>query len=72
MFHGTSSARENMPMPDDLTRRGPEDPHYINLDQDHEVRYWCRKLDCTEEELRDAVSVVGNSVRTVRKYLSLG
>ena len=59
-------------MPDDLTRRGPEDPRYINLNQDHEVRHWCLELNCTEKELRDAVSLVGNSARAVKTYLSLG
>ena len=59
-------------MPDDLTRRGPEDPRYINLNQDHELRYWCNELNCTEKELRDAVTLVGNSARAVRTYLSLG
>ena len=59
-------------MPDDLTRRGPEDPRYINLNQAHEVRRWCLQLNLTEKELRDAVSLVGNSARAVRTYLSLG
>ena len=59
-------------MCDDLTRRGPEDPRYINLNQDHEIRYWCNEFNCTEKELRDAVTLVGNSARDVRTYLSLG
>ena len=59
-------------MPDDLTRKGPEDPRFINVNQDHEIRYWCQEFDCTEKELRDAVRLVGNSARAVRNFLSLG
>lgn len=58
-------------MPDDLDRRAPEDPKRINLNQDHEVEYWCDKFDCSEKELRNAVSKVGDSASTVQRYLSL-
>lgn len=58
-------------MPDDLTRKRPQDSRRINLDQEHEVRYWCDKFDCTEKELQDAVSRVGDSAAVVQRYLRL-
>ena len=58
-------------MPDDLERKRPEDPARININQRWEVEYWCGKLGCTEEELKDAVGKVGVSVRKVKNYLSL-
>lgn len=58
-------------MPDDLDRRAPEDPKRININQDHEVEYWCDKFDCTEKQLRDAVRLVGDSAATVKRYLGL-
>lgn len=58
-------------MPDDLTRKRPHDSQRINLDQEHEVQYWCDKFDCTEEELREAVSLIGDSSAVVQRYLSL-
>lgn len=57
-------------MADDLTDPGPEDGLRINLNQDHEVRYWTKALDCTEEELRTAVGAVGVMADDVRKYLA--
>ena len=58
-------------MPDDLTGSRPEHSQRITLDQDHEIRYWCKRFDCTEKELRDAVSLVGDSAATAQRYLSL-
>lgn len=57
-------------MADDKTDPGPEDSLRINVNQDHEVRYWTKALECTEEELRCAVDAVGVMADTVRKYLA--
>ena len=57
-------------MPDDLTKKRPQDARRINLDQDHEVRYWRNKFNCTKKELQDAVERVGNSAAKVQRYLS--
>ena len=59
-------------MPDDLDKTAPEDPKRININQDHEVEYWCGRFRCTEQELRDAVSAVGDSAAAVKAYLLLG
>ena len=56
-------------MPDDLDKRHPQDGKRINLNQKHEVRDWCRKLDCTEEQLEEAVDAVGDSVAKVKIWL---
>jgi hypothetical protein len=33
------------------------------------VRYWTEALDCSEQQLRNAISEVGNSADKVRIYL---
>lgn len=42
-------------MADDLKRKGPEDPRQINMNQEHEVRYWTQKWNITREQLVDAI-----------------
>ena len=56
-------------MPDDLRKRRPRDNSRINLGQRHEIEYWCRRFKCTEQELEDAVRVVGDSAASVRQFL---
>ena len=56
-------------MADDTTKRGPRDRTQINLDQEHEVRYWTETLGVTKEELRAAVDKVGRSAERVREHL---
>ncbi len=54
---------------DDLTKRKPQDAGKVNVNEDWEVRYWCKEFGCTEKQLRDAVRAVGVSAAAVRKYL---
>jgi len=42
----------------------------INTGRDHEIRYWTARLGCSAEELTTAIRVVGNSIASVREYLS--
>lgn len=56
-------------MPDDLTKRHPQDASRINLAQQWEIDYWIKELHTTERNLRDAVSKVGCSVSAVKDYL---
>lgn len=58
-------------MSDDLTRRKPEDPTKINVNQSWEMNYWTKKLGVTEQQLRTAVSAVGPLVKNVKSYLNL-
>ena len=46
-------------MPDELKNRGAPDQVRINVHEQHEVRYWKKELDCSEQELLDAVRTVG-------------
>lgn len=55
-------------MSDDPTKTG-QDRQLISLEQPHEVRDWSRSMKCSEDELRQAVKVVGHSADAVRAYL---
>jgi hypothetical protein len=56
-------------MSDDKTNRGSPDRDRINMNQEHEVRYWSQKLGVTAEELRRAVEAVGPTASAVEKRL---
>jgi hypothetical protein len=45
------------------------DRNNIYLHNAHEVHYWTLALDCTEQQLRSAVAVVGANAEAVRRYL---
>lgn len=42
-------------MADDKKNTGNQDRIRVNVEQDHEVRYWTKKWSVTEAELRVAV-----------------
>ena len=56
-------------MADDRTMRRPQDSSRINVNQEHEVRWWTEDLGCTREQLQAAVRAVGVSAEKVREYL---
>jgi hypothetical protein len=56
-------------MADDPKKKGPEDASRVNVNQEHEVSYWCAKFGCTAAELREAVREVGVSAAAVEAYL---
>lgn len=56
-------------MPDDLTKKRPQDASKINIHEPYEVNYWCGELRCTKEQLIAAVHAVGVSAAAVRKHL---
>lgn len=39
-------------MPDDLTKRRPQDASRININEPYEVRWWTHELGCTERQLK--------------------
>jgi hypothetical protein len=45
------------------------DMRRIDIDQEHEVRYWTKVLGIKPERLREAVRAAGSSVEAVRKHL---
>ena len=56
-------------MSDDLKNRGPQDRSQINLNEEHEVRYWTQALGVSKEQLAAAVQAVGTSADRVRAHL---
>lgn len=57
-------------MPDDLTPYKPLDPGRVDILSQIEMGYWSTELQCTEAELAQAVSEVGDHVSAVREYLA--
>lgn len=56
-------------MADDPNIRAPGDRQRINVNQEHEVRYWTQRLGVTPEELRKAVEAVGPMADTVEQHV---
>jgi hypothetical protein len=56
-------------MSDDKTDRGSPDRDRINVNQQHELRYWSEKFGVTPDELRQAVQDVGPTVAKVQQRL---
>jgi hypothetical protein len=56
-------------MADDLKQTGKPDDARINVDQEHELRYWSEQLGISRDELRKAVQMAGPIVKDVRKHL---
>ena len=65
-----------MPREPDSQRRGnrlppaPHDAMRINLEDRDDIRYWCRKLRCTEHLLREAVTQVGPIPSNVEAFVT--
>jgi|SwirhirootsSR2_FD_contig_31_2871846_length_1174_multi_3_in_0_out_0_2 hypothetical protein len=57
-------------MADDKNQRGSQDLNRINLNEPYEVKYWTKIFGVSEEELRDAVRRVGNSVDDIAQELT--
>lgn len=57
-------------MPDHPTQFKPLDPGRIDIMDREELAYWIKELDCTEPELAQAVTEVGEHVTAVRDYLA--
>jgi len=57
-------------MSDDKSKRDNADRSRINIHEEHEVRYWSTKLDCTREQLVDAVEAAGVNADKVELYLA--
>jgi hypothetical protein len=56
-------------MSDDKTKKRPEDSSRISLQQEYEVKSWCKKFNVSEEKLRAAVKAVGYMAKDVENYL---
>jgi hypothetical protein len=55
---------------EDETRneRGPVRSR-VDVDDARDIKYWCARFQCTERELRDAVTKVGALAKDVRMEL---
>jgi hypothetical protein len=58
-------------MADDKTLRGPADAARINLNEEHELRYWTKTFNVSEAKLRSAVASAGVMADRVRSYLGV-
>ena len=56
-------------MADNLASRSAQDRQRIDVNQEHECRYWSNKFGVSAERLRQAVKQVGPLVEDVRNYL---
>ena len=54
---------------DDLKNKGAQDRARVNINEEHEVRYWTDTLGISEQRLRELVQQVGTSVDAVRALL---
>lgn len=43
----------------------------INLHSDENIRYWCRELNCNQDDLIQSVLRIGNSAKMVDDFLIL-
>jgi hypothetical protein len=57
-------------MLDNKSNRGPQDRSRINLNEDYEVRYWCREFRIAPDQLRELVQQLGNSAETIREAVN--
>ena len=56
-------------MADDPKKSGGQDRTRININQDYELRDWSKKFGVTPEQLKAAVSAVGDSAAAVERHL---
>ena len=56
-------------MADNTGEIGRQDDARINVNQDHELTYWSRRLGVSRDRLREAVARVGPLVRNVEREL---
>jgi hypothetical protein len=57
-------------MGDDFSRTSPPNNQRVNLSERWERSYWARRFGVTDEELRQAVAMVGPLAEDVREYLT--
>jgi hypothetical protein len=60
----------NIPLNDDLSKKGKQDDIRINLSQPWERQYWAKKLDITQKRLKELVKDAGPLVSSVMERLT--
>lgn len=56
-------------LPDEATKISPADDERVNVSEEHEIGYWCRKFGVTPAQLRAAGEKVGDLARRVETEL---
>jgi len=56
-------------MPDDPSKKRPQDAKRINIHQEHELAYWSKTLGVTKERLVKLVLQHGDSVAVIRSKI---
>ncbi len=49
-------------------KKNPEDAYMINMNESWEIIYWCKKFNCSKNQLEQAVQTVGIVPDKVRDY----
>jgi hypothetical protein len=57
-------------MADDLKQTGKSDDSRIDVNQDHELKYWSERFGVSRDELRKAVHTAGPMVKDVQRHLN--
>lgn len=56
-------------MPDDLTKRRPQDSSRVNINEPWEVKFWCKEFGITEARLKQLVKQYGTSAAVIRSKI---
>jgi hypothetical protein len=56
-------------MADNLKETGKQDDQRIDVDQEHELKYWSEKFGVSRERLCEAVAKAGPMARNVQREL---
>ena len=57
-------------MADDTSVRSGQDRLRVNVNQDHELRYWSQKWGISQDQLRAAVGKVGPMVADLERHFT--
>lgn len=56
-------------MSDNLKIKQPADMTKVNISQEWEVDFWCKKFGITKDKLKQAVAAAGPMVKDIVKWL---
>ncbi|MDA3926852.1 MAG: DUF3606 domain-containing protein [Kiritimatiellae bacterium] len=62
-------SKKGKQMPDDKTKRHPQDGQRVDINDPKEVSNWCNSLGVDEITLANAVHAAGTYIDDVKKYL---
>ena len=56
-------------MADDLQHHGVQYRARINVNEEHEIRWWTKEFGVDEQTLKKVVAQAGNTAKAVREHL---